>query len=142
MQSNKKVTVSFRILVLLCVSYIYMDLLIEHTYISSIVISSLNATFVKNIIGHREYNQVNNFISEVLHSSIMLLLGQWIFISLEIVNLFIQGCLWLCNHYIWSGNYCHWTSAHTYLYSKIIYQDASTFHLIAKVFLCCKPICY
>ena len=25
---------------------------------------------------------------------------------------------------------------------KIIYQDASTFHLIAKVFLCCKPICY
>ena len=76
MQSHKKVTVSFRILVLLCVSYIYMDLLIEHTYISSIVISSLNATFVKNIIGHREYNQVNNFISEVLHSSIMLLLGQ------------------------------------------------------------------
>ena len=26
--------------------------------------------------------------------------------------------------------------------TKIIYQDASTFHLIAKVLLCCKPICY
>ena len=26
--------------------------------------------------------------------------------------------------------------------AKIIYQDASTFHLIAKVFPCCKPICY
>ena len=29
-----------------------------------------------------------------------------------------------------------------WVFSKIIYQDASTFHLIAKVFLCCKPICY
>ena len=27
-------------------------------------------------------------------------------------------------------------------WAKIMYQDVLAFHLIAKVFLCCKPICY